>query len=84
MFADPINEALMDVLRLCRQMLQLAERGDALRRDAGCGVVFGTLRDDAYKVRRLAERELEKHGHANRSMEPALNDKPNDTRKKEE
>ncbi len=56
-----IKENLDKVIRLCRQMLDLADLGDRHREDAGCGVVFGALRDDAYKVLRMAEKEKEKH-----------------------
>ena len=54
-------ENLRSVLRMCEQMLSLANEGDAHRQDAGCGVVFGTLRDMAYKMRALAEKELGQH-----------------------
>lgn len=56
-----IRENLDKVIKLCKQMLDLADLGDRHREDAGCGVVFGTLRDDAYKVLRMAEKEKEKH-----------------------
>ena len=46
---------------MCEQMLTLANRGDEYRQDAGCGVVFGALRDMFYKMRGLAEKELERH-----------------------
>lgn len=50
---------LKKVITLCYQMLELADHGDQERNDPGSGVVYGTLRDAAYKVRRLAEKELE-------------------------
>lgn len=53
---------LQQVVRLCYQMLELAQKGDKNRQDGGCGIVFGSLRDNAYKIRRLAEKELEAHG----------------------
>jgi len=59
--ADSIDENLKDLIELCGQMLKLADRGDAERTDAGCGVIYGTLRDAAYKVRRMAQNELHKH-----------------------
>lgn len=42
-------------------MLELADDGDRLPRDVGCGVVSAHLRDSAYKIIGLAERELKKH-----------------------
>ncbi len=57
------NDNLRKVIQLSYEMLELADRGDKFRQDIGCGVVFGTLRDEAYKIRRLAEEELSQHGH---------------------
>lgn len=50
---------LKKVIALCYQMLELADHGDRERSDTGSGVVYGALRDAAYKIRRLAEKELE-------------------------
>lgn len=50
---------LKKVITLCYQMLELADHGDQERSDPGSGVVYGALRDAAYKIRRLAEKELE-------------------------
>lgn len=55
------NENLIEVIRLTRQMMVLADLGDEQRPDEGCGVLFGTLRDSAYKLRKLAERERDLH-----------------------
>ena len=59
--AESVDENLKDLIALSGQMLRLADRGDAERTDAGCGVIYGTLRDAAYKVRRMAQNELQKH-----------------------
>jgi hypothetical protein len=42
-------------------MLEVADQGDAAREDVGCGVLYGVLRDSAYKLRSLAAAELEAH-----------------------
>ena len=55
------NEYLRKVIELSERMIELAYAGDACRQDAGCGIVFGSLRDKAYKIRKLAETELSKH-----------------------
>lgn len=55
------NQNLLEVLRLTQTMLDLAERGDEQRIDAGCGVLYGTLRDAAFKIRRLALEERDVH-----------------------
>ncbi len=58
---DVVNRNLKKVISLCYEMLELADHGDKCRHDAGCGVVYGELRDAAYKLRRTAERELFQH-----------------------
>ena len=55
------DDNLRGVIALSEQMLLLASVGDEHRRDAGCGAVYGVLRDVAYRVRTLAEKELERH-----------------------
>jgi hypothetical protein len=55
------NKNIVRVLRLSRDMMLLADRGDETRQDTGCGVLYGTLRDSAYKIRRLAEEEIQTH-----------------------
>ena len=52
---------LRQVIELSKEMIALASAGDACRTDAGCGIVFGSLRDKAYKVRKLAQSELQQH-----------------------
>lgn len=46
---------------LVEQMLELAEKGDADREDSGCGIMFGVMRDSAYKLLQLAEKEKQAH-----------------------
>jgi len=57
----PYNKNIIKVLRLSRNMMLLADRGDDHRQDKGCGVLYGTLRDSAYKLRTLAEQEIDVH-----------------------
>jgi hypothetical protein len=45
-------------------MMLLADRGDENRKDRSCGVLYGTLRDSAYKLRSLAEQEIDIHKDA--------------------
>ncbi|MBL7190362.1 hypothetical protein ISS30_01605 [bacterium] len=42
-------------------MMVLADLGDSHRCDKSCGILYGTLRDTAYKLRSLAEKEKELH-----------------------
>ena len=57
----PCDEILQQTLDMAEAMLQLADEGDRVREDVGCGVLYGVLRDSAYKVRRLAREEREAH-----------------------
>ena len=42
-------------------MLILADQGDAVREDVGCGILYAVVRDSAYKIKKLAEAEREAH-----------------------
>jgi hypothetical protein len=55
------NENLRRVLHLSREMLALADEGDQDRLDASCGILYGILRDMAYRLRKLAEEECDRH-----------------------
>ncbi|MBU0518871.1 hypothetical protein KKA00_00840 [bacterium] len=55
------NSNIVKVLRLSREMMVLADLGDHNRQDRSCGVLYGTLRDAAYKLRQMAQEEREVH-----------------------
>ncbi|MBW1798421.1 MAG: hypothetical protein JRJ21_08470 [Deltaproteobacteria bacterium] len=55
------DESIRETLDLVDNMLDLADRGDAVREDNGCGILYGVLRDSAFKVKTLAEAEKEAH-----------------------
>jgi hypothetical protein len=57
----PNNDNLLQVRELAARMLELAELGDRHRDDASCGILYGILRDTAYRLRKLADEECEKH-----------------------
>ena len=57
----PCNESIKETLSLTDMMLSLSDRGDLLREDDGCGILYGVLRDAAYKIRKMAESEKEVH-----------------------
>jgi hypothetical protein len=57
----PDDQCLEKTLELAERMLRLADEGDAVRQDPGCGVLYGVLRDSAYKLQRLAEAEQRAH-----------------------
>jgi hypothetical protein len=55
------NHNIKKTLNLVDEMIRVADRGDIEREDNGCGILYGVLRDSAYKVKKLAEQEKEKH-----------------------
>jgi hypothetical protein len=55
------NDNLLRTVRLTREMLALADEGDRDRDDDSCGILYGILRDTAYRLRELAEQECDKH-----------------------
>jgi hypothetical protein len=57
----PCNRNLRKTLNLVEEMMELADQGDADREDVGCGVLYGILRDSAYKIKKLAEEEKRRH-----------------------
>jgi hypothetical protein len=57
----PCNEKIVRTLELVERMIEVADEGDIMREDAGCGVLYGVLRDSAYKIKKLAEEEKETH-----------------------
>lgn len=57
----PCDNNIHQTLKLVNEMIQLADQGDADREDIGCGILYGILRDSAYKLKRLAEEEKLKH-----------------------
>jgi hypothetical protein len=42
-------------------MIELANKGNAEREDTGCGILYGVLLDSAYKLKKLAEHEKQRH-----------------------
>lgn len=55
------NESIMKTFDLVNNMLSIADEGDAVREDVGCGVLYGVMRDAAFKIKRLAEAEKAAH-----------------------
>lgn len=55
------NENIEKALEISREMQELADKGDEERVDDGCGVLYGVVRDSAYRIRAMAEEEKRKH-----------------------
>jgi hypothetical protein len=57
----PCDQNILKTLHLVDEMIALADQGDVDREDVGCGVLYGMLRDTAYKLKRMAEEEKRSH-----------------------
>jgi len=79
MSTDTINQNLRNVIQICYEMLEIADRGDSYRQDSGCGAVYGRLRDAAYKIRRQAEHELLCHERDDTGRGSIMNNTQNKT-----
>ena len=55
------DEHIEETLALADQMLLLADAGDLDREDVGCGILYGILRDAAFKIKKQAEKEKDRH-----------------------
>ncbi|MBT3231672.1 MAG: hypothetical protein HN356_02550 [Calditrichaeota bacterium] len=55
------NQSLLRTLELTREMKIIADYGDRVRKDGSCGVIYGILRDTAYKLQNMIEVEIEAH-----------------------
>lgn len=60
-FVKPCDNNLKKTIHLTHEMIELANTGDAEREDTGCGILYGIMRDAAYKIQKLAQTEREKH-----------------------
>jgi hypothetical protein len=57
----PCDESILKVIGLADEMILLADEGEALGEDTGCGVLYGVLRDSAYRIKKMAEEERAAH-----------------------
>jgi hypothetical protein len=57
----PCDDNIRKTLELADRMVEVADSGDRAREDVGCGVLYGVLRDSAFKIRKLAEAERDAH-----------------------
>ncbi len=57
----PCNLHIINTLKLIDEMIYLADQGDADREDNGCGILYGVLRDSAFKLKKLTEEEKLNH-----------------------
>lgn len=57
----PCNDVITETISLAETMLLLSDRGDSVREDDSCGILYGVLRDSAYKIKKMAEAEMKNH-----------------------
>jgi len=55
------NENIKKTLKIAEKMIEMANTGDADREDTGCGILYGILRDSAYRIKKIAEAEKKAH-----------------------
>ncbi len=55
------DKHIVQTLERTDTMVDLSDEGDADREDTGCGILYGVLRDSAYKLKKLAEEEKKAH-----------------------
>ena len=55
------SENIMRTIDLSRQLLYAADLGDLACEDDRCSLLYGIVRDSAYKILNEAERERERH-----------------------
>jgi len=61
MLKKKCDRNIQKTLELAEKMILLAHQGDDAREDTSCGVLYGTLLDAGYKLKRLALREKQAH-----------------------
>ncbi len=61
MLKKKCDRNIQKTLDLAEKMILLAHQGDEAREDSSCGVLYGTLLDAGYKLKRLALREKQAH-----------------------
>jgi len=55
------NKNIEKAIKISEAMIELANTGDMDREDVGCGILYGILRDAAYRIKKTAEAEKAAH-----------------------
>jgi hypothetical protein len=61
-------EILRKIRKMTHEMLALADEGSLETEDASRAILYGILRDASYRLRKLADRELDRGGDAGAAM----------------
>jgi len=59
--AQPCDDNIRKALNLADRLVRLADRGETEAGDDSCAVLYGVVRDCAWKIRVQVEREREAH-----------------------
>jgi len=60
------NEQIQKAMELSRQLIILADDGEAVSDDDGCILLYSIIRDCGYRIRKQAVHEREAHKMSNR------------------
>jgi hypothetical protein len=60
------NKNLLDVLKLTEEMDALAQKGFTHSKDDNCIILYGIIRDSAYKIKTSVEKEINQHKNLNK------------------
>jgi len=55
------NKNILKALGMAKALMDTANKAEAASDDDGCRILFGVMRDCAYKIRKQAECEYEAH-----------------------
>ena len=53
------NEYISEAMKMAQRIMRMANCGELLTNNDECGVLFGVLRDCAYKIRKQAMRDTQ-------------------------
>ena len=60
------NQHLKEALKLTRELIILADDGERDSEDDGCILLYGIIRDCAYRIKQDAESEINRHREGGR------------------
>jgi hypothetical protein len=55
------NSNILEIMDLCKKLLICADKGDNIREDDCCGVLYAIARDCAYRILDEARKERSQH-----------------------
>ncbi len=58
-FPSKEREYLLQALRLSEEMMEFSKRGTRFASDNGCLILYGVIRDCAFKIKKIVEEQLD-------------------------